>query len=206
MVGHNEPVGSVRQRGACVGRALDALDQDRPRPVLAQRREVGPRAVRARVHDVEPRAALPDRARVPEQQKDRPEPVRAQQLAQRLLEPREERPARRAPLRGQVFPREDGVGEAVRAALAPDEGQVGAVEVRRPPAEREGICSNNKRGIFRSTGAREEGCGDVVVLRFRPVQLQRHILFRKRGANKRKDAAHLEPTLASTISGGDLLD
>jgi hypothetical protein len=66
---------------------------------------------------------------------------------------------------------EDRVGEADRAALSPDEGEVGGVQVGGPPGEVEGVEGDDEDGVAVALGAAEEGGGDFFVLGFGPVEL-----------------------------------
>lgn len=144
MVRHDDAVHVGVHRRVGVLDRLDALEHDRSVPVLAQERDVRPRAESARVGLAQP-------------------PGTERKIHARLLVARRKTGAeriqveweRRALVRAgreattaavAHLPHEDRVGRADLHADARYEGQVGGVEVVWAPAEREGVYCDDEGG------------------------------------------------------------
>ena len=160
MVRHDDAVHVGVHRRVGVLDRLDALEHDRSVPVLAQERDVRPRAESARVGLAQP----PDTER---KIHARLLVARRKTGAERIQVERERRAlvwaGREATTAAVVvgvvvahLPHEDRVGRADLHADARYEGQVGGVEVVWAPAEREGVYCDDEGGEARRFDATED--------------------------------------------------
>ena len=139
MVRHDDAVHAGVHRRVGVLHRLDALEHDRAVPVLAQEREVLPRAEEARVGFAQPPGTELSRLA-------RLRVARGQTRAERVQVQRERRALVHAWRAAAHALHEDRVGRADLHADACGEGQVGGVEVVRAPAEQEGVQGDDERG------------------------------------------------------------
>jgi hypothetical protein len=134
MVRHDDAVDTGVHRRVCVLDRLDALKHNRSIPVLAQERDVLPRAESTRVTLAQPRGAQRKRSESLLVARRKPGAERIQVKRERSALIRAGREATVAhPLH------EDRVGRADLHADACYERKVGGVEVVRAPAEKEGV-------------------------------------------------------------------
>ena len=156
MVRHDDAVHAKVHRRVGVLDRLDALEHDGSVPVLAQERDVRPRAERARVGLAQPpRAKLKRRTRLlVTLRKTRAQRIQVERERRALV-----RAGHEAATDISVAPalHEDRVGRADLHADARYERQVGGVEVVWAPAEREGVYSDDESGEARRFGATEDG-------------------------------------------------
>jgi len=151
VVRHDNPVHAGVHRGVGILDRQDAFEHDGAIPVLAQERDVLPRAKPARVGLLQP-------------------PGAEREGLARLLVPRRETRAERVQVereRGafvwarrqaavRLSTHEDRVGRADLHADARGEGQVRRVEVVLAPAEEEGVERDDERGEACHFGAAQE--------------------------------------------------
>ena len=158
MVRDDDAVHAEVHRRVGVLDRLDALEHDGSIPVLAQERDVRPRAERARVGLAQPRhAKRKRRARLlVTLRKTRAERIQVEREC-RALVPAGREAASASAVSVARAPHEDRVGCADLHADAGYEGQVGGVEVVWAPAEREGVDRDDECGEARRFGATEDG-------------------------------------------------
>ena len=135
---------------------LDALEHDRSVPVLAQERDVRPRAESARVGLAQPPGTerkICARLLVA-RRKSRAERIQVERERRALV--REGREAGVVAVVVTHLPHEDRVRCADLHADARYEGQVGGVEVVWAPAEREGVYCDDEGGEARRFDATED--------------------------------------------------
>ena len=160
MVGHDDAVHAGVYGRVSVGHRLDALDHDGTFPIIAEEREVLPRAEQARVGLSQPRGAnfKPQGGLFVARREAIAEPVEVEREGWPLVGPHRDAQALH----------EYGIGCADLRADASGEGEVRGLEVMWPPAEQESVQSEDERGEARRLGAAQNRERHVVAPR--PIQ------------------------------------
>ena len=148
VVRHDNPVHAGVHRGVGVLDRQDAFEHDWAVPVLAQKRDVLPRAKPARVGLLQPPGTERERLARPlvSRRETRAEPVQVERERGAFVWARREAAVRSSS-------HEDRVGRADLHADARGEGEVRRVEVVWAPAEEEGVERDDERGEACCLGA-----------------------------------------------------
>ena len=170
MVGDDDPVHPVLDRGDGVGGMQDPLEEDRQSRPLAQEREVvpGERRARVRLHEPAHRGAREAGADVRESR-----PGIRPGLTEQRSDRRECDPARcRCLLPQRLLERfdEHRVARVLRDPLSAEERQVREIEVANPPAEHRRVEREDDRAAPAPLSPRDEARDELV--RRAPVELE----------------------------------